>query len=143
MTCNDTGDSNRCLTIDIFDRVIFPYLKVQEGSRGPILLEDFKSHSTPETKEHVKSFKSGAREDDDEDRHELVDSHMMSGGIAPKGQPVDLFVDKVTKGHYRSYYDLRIIDAPMNPTTGHPLIPSRQLCAIWLAKAWEQVPEIG
>ena len=34
-----------------------------------------------------------------------------------------------------------MLDSPVKPTTGHPLIPSRQLCAIWLIKAWDQVPE--
>ena len=34
-----------------------------------------------------------------------------------------------------------MLDAPVNPASGHPLIPSRQLCAIWVAKAWDIVPE--
>ena len=57
----------------------FPCLKVQEGNRGAISLDDLKSHSTPEVKEYVKSFKIGITEDDDEDWHELLDSHTMSG----------------------------------------------------------------
>ena len=85
LTCNETGGSDRCLTIDIFDRVIFTSMKVQEGNRGAILLEDFKSHSTPEAKEHVKSFKSRVTEEDDEDMHKLVDPHMIAGGITTNG----------------------------------------------------------
>ena len=34
-----------------------------------------------------------------------------------------------------------MLNAPANPTTGHPFVPSRQLCAIWVVSAWERVPE--
>ena len=57
LTCNEACNSTRYLTTYIFDRVISIYLTIQEVNRGAILLEDFKSHSTPEVKEHVKSFK--------------------------------------------------------------------------------------
>ena len=71
LTCNDTGNSNRYLTIDTLQRVIFPHMKVEEGLRGTLLLDDLKPHSTNEAKEYVKSHKSGSRDDDDEDRHDL------------------------------------------------------------------------
>ena len=47
----------------------------------------------------------------------------------------------MAKGYHRNYYDICVLDAPVNPTTVHPLISSHQLCAIWLVKSWEQVPE--
>ena len=34
-----------------------------------------------------------------------------------------------------------MIDAHVNPLTGHPFVPSRQLCASWVVSAWERVPE--
>ena len=34
-----------------------------------------------------------------------------------------------------------MLDAPVNPASGHPLIPSCQLCTTWVAKAWDNVPE--
>ena len=34
-----------------------------------------------------------------------------------------------------------MLNAPVNPATGHPFVPSRQLCAIWVVSAWERVPE--
>ena len=45
------------------------------------------------------------------------------------------------KGFYRDLCDTHMINAPVNPSTGHPLIPSRQLCATWVVSAWERVPE--
>ena len=135
LTCNDAGNSKRYWTIDVLQRVIFPHMKVEEGLRGVLLLDDFKSHSTNEVKERVKSHKSSSCDDDDKDRHDLVDVHMLSDGTTPKAQPVDLFVGKVTKVHYRNYYDTHMLDTPVSTTTGHPLIPIRQLCATWIVKA--------
>ena len=34
LTCNETGNSNGTLTKDILEKVIFPFIKVQEGNRG-------------------------------------------------------------------------------------------------------------
>ena len=116
-------------------------MKVEEGPRGALLFDDFKSYRTNEVKEHVKIHKSGSYDDDDEDRHDLVDVHTLSGGTTPKAQPVDLFVGEVTKVHCRNYYDFHMLDTPVNPTTGHPLIPSHQLCTTWVVKAWDEVPE--
>ena len=92
-------------------------------------------------KDHAKSFKSGDDDDDDEDRHDLIDFHIMGGGITPKSQPLDLFLGKITKGYYRDLHDTYMLNAPGNPVTGHPFTPSRQLCATWLVAAWERVPE--
>ena len=104
-------------------------------------MDDFKGHSTDIVKEYVKSFKSGDELDDDEDRYELIDFHIMGGGITPKAQPLDIFLGKIMKGYYRDLYDIHMINAPVHPSTGHPFVPSRQLCATWIVKAWERVPE--
>ena len=43
-------------------------------------------------------LKSGDENDDDEDRHNLIDFHIMGGGITPKSQPLDLFlIGKIMK----------------------------------------------
>ena len=34
-----------------------------------------------------------------------------------------------------------MLNAPVNPTTGHLFFPSHQLCATWVVSAWERVPE--
>ena len=73
-------------------------MKVEKGLRSTLLFDDFKSHSTNEVKEYVKSHKSGTCDDNDEDRHDLVDVHMLSGGITPKSQPVDFFCWKFFEG---------------------------------------------
>ena len=52
-----------------------------------------------------------------------------------------MFVEKVTKGHCRNYYDIHMLDAPVNPAIGHLLTPIHELSAIWIAKGWEEVPE--
>ena len=106
-----------------------------------MLVDDFKGHSTDVVKECVKRFKSGDDADDEEDRCELIDFHIMGGGMTPKAQPLDAFLGKIMKGFYRDSHDTHMIDAPANPSTGHPFIPSRQLCATWVVSAWERVPE--
>ena len=45
------------------------------------------------------------------------------------------------KGCYRDLYDTYMLNAPVNPVTGHPFVPSHQLCAAWVVSAWERVPE--
>ena len=45
------------------------------------------------------------------------------------------------RGIYRDLYDTHMINAPVNPFTGHPFIPSCQLCATCIVSAWERVPE--
>ena len=117
------------------------YKSWRRKSGGGVLVDDFKGHSTDVVKEYVKSFKSGDETDDDEDRYELIDFHIMGGGITPKAQPLDLFLGKIMKDFYRDLYDTYMVNAPANPLTGHPFIPSRQLCATWVVSAWERVPE--
>ena len=78
-----------------------------------MFLDDFKSHSTPEVKDCIKSHKSGTQEDDDEDRHELADAHVMAGGITLKSQPIDLFLEKITKGCCRNYHDTCMLESPI------------------------------
>ena len=64
----------------------------------------------------------------------------MARGVTPKSQPIDAFVAKVFKGIFREYYDNYMINADENQA-GHPIPPSRQLMEIWVAKAWNDVPE--
>ena len=104
-------------------------------------MDDFKGHSTDVVKEYVKSFKSGDDSDDEEDRYDLIGFHIMGGSITPKVQLLDLFLGKIIKGFYRDLYDTHMINAPVNPSTGHPLILSHQLCATWVVSTWERVPE--
>ena len=64
----------------------------------------------------------------------------MAGGITPISQPVDNFVGMVFKGYYRDYYDTYMLSAAENDK-GHPSMPSSQLCAQWVVKAWNKVSE--
>ena len=98
LTFNETVNYNRYLTIDTLQRVIFPCMKVEEGHRGTLLIDDFKSHSTNEVKECVKIHKSGSCDDDDEDRHDLVYVNMLSSGMTPKAKPVDFCCCKSYEG---------------------------------------------
>ena len=84
LTCNESGNSNGILTKDILQNVIFPHIKVEEGNRGDVLVDDFKGHSMDIAKNYVQSFKSGDENDDEEDRYNLIDFHIMGGGITPK-----------------------------------------------------------
>ena len=63
----------------------------------------------------------------------------MAGGITPKAQPIDMIIGKVFKSLYRDEYDNYMLTAPTR--NEHPITPSRQLCATWVVKAWEQIPE--
>ena len=110
LTCNESGNSNGILTKDILENVIFPYLKVEEGNRGSILLDDFKEHSTDVVKNYVKSFKSRDDTDNDEDRYDLINFHIMGSGIIPKSQPLDLFLGKIMKDFYRDLYDTYMLN---------------------------------
>ena len=91
LTCSESGSSSGILTKDILEHVILPYLKVEEENRSGILLDNFKGHSTDIVKQCVKSFKSGDKTDDDEDRYYLINYHIMCGGITPKSQLLDIF----------------------------------------------------
>lgn len=140
LTCNTTATSNGDFTKLILKEVIFPELGVFEGKRSGVLVDDFKGHSNKVVKDYVLEFKSGDDDDDEEDRYQLVDFNIMAGGITPVCQPIDMIVGKVFKGNYRDLYDDYMLTAPKD-SKGHPIIPSRQLCATWVVEAWEQVPE--
>ena len=58
LACNNTVNSNTDLTIDVFKRVMFPYLRTKELNRGGVLVDGFKGQSTDPVKDYVKSFKS-------------------------------------------------------------------------------------
>ena len=64
----------------------------------------------------------------------------MTGGITPKPQPLYAFLGKVFKVLYRDYYDYYMLSVPSN-YRGHPISPTRQICATWVVKAWNKVPE--
>ena len=132
---NRTTNSNNDLKIENLKRVIFPYLKNEELYLGGVLVDDFKGHSIDPVTDCVKSFKSGDWLDDEEDRHGLVDFHMMAGGITPKSQPLDLFPIKVMKGHYIDLCDIRMLTSPVNPRKGNPMTASSQFCATWVVEA--------
>ena len=139
LTCNDTVNSNGEFTKMILEQVIFPELSVFEGKRSAILVDDFRGHSHSVVKEYVKQFKSGDEHDDDEARYDIVDFHIMAGGITPKAQPIDMILGKVFKGAYKDLYDSYMLTAPTR--NGHPITPSRQLCAKWAVHAWDAIPE--
>ena len=138
LTCNDTANSNFNFTKEILENIIFKELGVFDGNRATILVDDFKGHSHSDVKDYVTSFKSGTNNDHAEDRYNLVDFLIMAGGITPKGQPIDMIIGKILKGYFRDFYDDHMLICPVN-SRGHPITPSRQLCATWVVDAWEQV----
>ena len=119
---------------------MFPCLKIDELNRGDVLVDDFKGHSIDPVKDYVKSFKSGDWLDNEEDQHGLVDFHTMAGGMTTKDQPLDFFTIKVMKGHCRDFYGIHMLTSPLNPIIGNHMTPRRQLCATWVAEAWDNVP---
>lgn len=139
LTCNKTANSNGAFTIEILREVIFPALGVFDGERAGMLVDDFKGHSKKEVKEYVKSFRGGNELlDEEEDMYDLIDFLIMAGGITPKSQPIDVIIGKIFKGFYRDDYDQYMLTAPTR--NGHPITPSRQLCATWVVNAWEKIP---
>ena len=44
------------------------------------------------------------------------------------------------KGYYREFYDEYVLTAPITEK-GQIKPPTRQLCAQWVVKAWEKIPE--
>ena len=73
--------------------------------------------------------------------HQLLKWLMMDGGITPKAQPPDILINKFFKGLFRDLFEEWSLNAPTNPKTGLPLVPSRQLLAQWIVKAWAKVPK--
>ena len=139
MMVANKGSSTGPHTVMILDEVILPELGVEEGNSCVVLNDDFKAHSAPVVKDYVKSFH--AKDDDGNDTYELVNWRTLSGGITPISQPIDAFIGKVFQGGYRNKYILYMLTAPMNEKTGHPLPPTRQLCAQWVVSAWEAIPD--
>ena len=58
--------------------------------------------------------------------------------MTPKGQPLDVVINKVYKAFFRDFYDSYVLTAPIH--NGGPKPPSRQLLATWVVKAWKKVP---
>ena len=139
MICNKTANSNGDLTIEILKEVIFPEIGIYEGNMGGVLVDDFKGYSKDIVKDFTISFKSEGMNENRE-RYNLCGFEIMSGGITPKAQPIDAFIGKVFKGHYRDYYDMYMLSASLN-NKQHPIAPSRQLCAEWVVQAWKKLPE--
>jgi hypothetical protein len=110
------------------------------------LVDGFKGHSRDVVKEFVGQFKSTETWSSassgvvSNSRYPCLCAFEMAGGITPKAQSYDAIVDKVFKGYYREFYDLNMLDAPLN-SKGYPISPSHQLCAKWCAQAWNKVPE--
>ena len=133
MICNKTANSNGDLTIEILKEVIFPEIGIYEGNMGGVLVDDFKGHSKDIVKDFTTSFKSEDMNENRE-RYNLCGFEIISGGITPNAQPIDAFIGKVFKGHYRDYYDMYMLSAPLN-NIQHPIAPSRQLCTEWVVQA--------
>ena len=100
-------------------------------------MNDFKGHSRDVVKSLVRSYKNVSNVST-ENCYNLCAFEIMAGGITPKAQPIDAFLGKLFKGHYRNYYDNYMLNVPEN-SKGHPMVPSRQLCAQWVVKAWNKV----
>ena len=115
--------------------LLFHALKLMKEIEGGVFADDFSGHSTDVVKNCVKSTKIGGDDDDDEDRYELIDFHIMGSGITPKSQTIDLFLGKIFKAHYRDLCDMRMIDATVHLVTGNTFIPSRQLCSTWVVSS--------
>ena len=59
-------------------------------------------------------------------RHPLLQWLMMHGGITPKFQPLDVLVNRVTKGYFRDKFEEWSLNAPTDPKTGYPLSSSEE-----------------
>ena len=104
--------------------LLFHALRLKKEIEGGVFADDFSGHSTDVVKNCVKSTKIGGDDDDDEDRYELIDFHIVGSGITPKSQPIDLFLGKFFKGCCRDSHCTHMIDVPVHPVTGHFFIPS-------------------
>ena len=131
-----TANSSDELTILYEKKVLLPGAGVKNTEEFPrpvlALCDDFRGHSSQATK----AFNAGHRQ-----RRKMLKWVIIKGGLTPVAQPLDKLVNKVFKGYLRELYDIYAITAPINPTTGAPYPPSRQLIASWIVEAWERVPE--
>ena len=140
LRCAPKANSNQELTKDILESVIFPHIGINDGHRAGVLLDDFKAHSANPVKELTTSKKSGSDDTPENERYNLCEVRIIPGGITMKAQPIDAFIAKVVKGYYKDSYDQYSLTAPTNPSTGHPIPPSRQLCATWVVEAFDKLP---
>ena len=140
LVCTPTANSNGNLTIDILKKVIFPAIGIDYGSRGGVLVDDFKGHSKDIVKDFTTSKKSGCDELPNDERYNLCEFQIMDGGITPCAQPIDAFIGKLVKGNYCESYDAYSLSAAINEKTGHPKPPSRQLCAQWVVDGFYKIP---
>ena len=69
------------------------------------------------------SFKSEIVNEEEGEKYNLCTFEIMTGGITPKAQPIDEFIGKFFKGHYRDRYDMYMLSAPLNQK-GQPISPS-------------------
>ena len=102
------------------------------AQRIGVLCDDFTGHSAAECKQFTKG---------NTERQKILNWEIMKGGLTPAAQPLDKVVNKVFKSFLRDIYDHWSLTAPVHPTSGAPLPPSRQQMASWVILAWDKVPE--
>eukprot|EP00957_Ditylum_brightwellii_P194653 14827556-Ditylum_brightwellii.AAC.1 len=84
MTVSETANSNWKLTVEVVDRVIAPDIAAaSESIQSYILCDDFKGHNKHEIKMHRK------------EKYSTTNMIVMTGGITPKGQPLDKLINKI------------------------------------------------
>ena len=140
ITVSKTANSSGELTLEYLDNVFLPAVgadavpklthpsQVKLKKPAGLVLDAFRGHFDQKVKVVTEP-------------NELLDWLLMDGGITPKGQPLDVLLNKVFKGHFRDLFDSWPLNAPVNEKTGHPMAPSRQLLAKWIVEAWEKVSE--
>ena len=91
-------------------------------------------------KAYTRSLTSGTHESPVNARYSLCEWCVISGGITPINHPIDKLIGKFFRVNYREYYDDYMLSEPTNDK-GDTIAPSRQLCAIWVVKEWDRIPE--
>lgn len=132
-----TANSSSELTNLYLRKILLPAAGVDRNAvefpkRVGVLCDDFKGHSGVD----CKNFTTGHPE-----REKMLSWNIMKGGLTPVAQPLDRVVNKVFKGYLRDIYDHYALSAPVNPTSGAPVPPTRQQMASWVVQAWDQIPE--
>ena len=131
ITVSATANSSGDLTLDYLNEVYFPEVGAVDGElQHPcgLVLDAFRGHFDQKVKAVT-------------DPMDLLDWLLLDGGITPKAQPLDVLINKVSKGFFRDLFEEWCLQCPIHPTTGHPYPPTRQLLAQWVVQAWEKVPE--